>query len=300
MARSCDRRQTSQALPGTPPRPRDARDDGDAHPRLHRLLDRPGSSRSRRRPAARRGRRPARSSAASSAARVPEPRSRMSSGSPRQLRQRDLRAPGPGMPGGHHHHLLVGHELAELEPAPRQPRPHHRHLDPALRHPVHHRPGCRRSAGWWRPRGTSRGTGPRRAGRMYSPGMVLPPTTRLAAHPALEASDRLARLAREGEHARRVREQQLAGPRDARPAPEPVEQPHAELVLEGADMLGHRGLGEMQRLGGAGEGGELGDLGEDLELTQIHGGRKYRRRAGACPAASAPRGLSRAGTPPPP
>ena len=42
-------------------------------------------------------------------------------------------------------------------------------------------------------------------------------------------------------------------------------------------MLGHGGLGEMQRLGGVGKRGELGHLGEDLELAEIHGGRVPKR-----------------------
>ena len=181
-------------------------------------------------------------------------------------------APGPGMPRGRHDHLLVREELAELEPAPRQARP---------TTATSTRPSATQSV---TPRlspmsrviemsGNFSLNRPRMAGRMYSPGMVLPPTTRTPLIRPWNAVHRLPRLAREGEHAPRVREQQLAGPRDAGAAPQPVEQAHAELVLEGADMLGHGGLGEMQRLGGAGKGGELGHLGEDLELAQIHGGR---------------------------
>ena len=68
----------------------------------------------------------------------------------------------------------------------------------------------------------------------------------------------------------RVAEQQLARARGRRAAPEPIEQLHAQLVLERAHVLGHGGLGEVERLGGAREAAELGDLGEDLEPAQVH------------------------------
>ena len=35
--------------------------------------------------------------------------------------------------------------------------------------------------------------------------------------------------------------------------PGPIEQPHAELVLEARDLLAERGLGDVQALGGAAE-----------------------------------------------
>ena len=61
------------------------------------------------------------------------------------------------------------------------------------------------------------------------------------------------------------------------------EQPDAELVLQAPDVLGHGRLGQEKRLGGAGERAELGDLGEDLELAQIHAA-EYRSAPGPCPA----------------
>src|SRR5205823_14381096 len=91
---------------------------------------------------------------------------------------------------------------------------------------------------------------------------------------------RLLRLAREAEDAPRVAEQQLARARRGGAAPEPVEQLHAQLVLERAHVLGDGGLREVERLGGAREAAELGDLGEDLEAAQVH----QQRRALAGPS----------------
>ena len=138
---------------------------------------------------------------------------------------------------------------------------------------------------------------PRMAGRMYSPGMVLPPTTSSPLIRPWNASS--AWRASRASASMRVAYESSSWPARVTPgaAPEPVEQAHAELVLEGADVLGHRGLGEVQRLGGAGEGAELGDLGEDLELTEIHGGSSIRSDAEPvqpAPAArSAEQGLGR-------
>ena len=53
---------------------------------------------------------------------------------------------------------------------------------------------------------------PIRAGRMYSPGIVLAPDQELAAHLAEKAVHRLARLARQREQALRVAEQEPTAP----------------------------------------------------------------------------------------
>src|SRR5262249_55526645 len=103
----------------------------------------------------------------------------------------------------------------------------------------------------------------------------------LARETSLEAVHGLERLALELEHAQSVRKEELPRPRHLRPPPEPIEQAHAELLLEGADVLGDRRLSQPQRLGGLGEGLELGHLREDLELPQINGA-KYRRDAVRC------------------
>src|SRR5205823_11372782 len=91
----------------------------------------------------------------------------------------------------------------------------------------------------------------------------------LAAHPALELIERLLRLAREAEDAPRVAEQQLARARRGGAAPEPVEQLHAQLVLERAHVLGDGGLREVERLGGAREAAELGDLRSEEHTSEL-------------------------------
>ena len=108
------------------------------------------------------------------------------------------------------------------------------------------------------------------AGRTYSPGIVRAADHQLTAHASLELLDGLRRLARERQHAARVAEQQRAGARRRGAATEPVEQLHAQLVLERADVLGDGRLREEERLGGAREAAELGDLDEDLEPAQVH------------------------------
>ena len=96
-----------------------------------------------------------------------------------------------------------------------------------------------------------------------------PPTTSWP-QPSLELIERLPRLPREGQHAPGVAEHQLTGARGRRAAPEAVEKLDAELVLEGANVLGDRGLGQEESFGGAREAPELGHLREDLEAAQIH------------------------------
>ena len=51
---------------------------------------------------------------------------------------------------------------------------------------------------------------------------------------------------------------------------EPVEQPVAQLALELGDLCGDAGLGDVQRVGGGGEGAVVGDGDEVAELVQFH------------------------------
>src|SRR5207245_10720822 len=92
----------------------------------------------------------------------------------------------------------------------------------------------------------------------------------LAAQPALQLIERLPRLARESQDPPGVPEHQLAGARGRGAPPEAVEKLYAELVLEGANVLGDRGLGQEEGFGGAREAPELGHLRKDLEAAQIH------------------------------
>lgn len=78
-----------------------------------------------------------------------------------------------------------------------------------------------------------------------------------------------------------VRDQQMTGLGEHGSPPQAVEQPDAELVLQGADVLGDRRLGEVEGLGRARERPERGDPREDLELPQIHGLPRHVRRAAA-------------------
>jgi len=76
------------------------------------------------------------------------------------------------------------------------------------------------------------------------------------------------------QHARDDRQELAPDLRQRHGARGPVEQPHAEGVLEMADADGERRLRHVQRLGGAGEVSEAGDAEEGLELTEgeIHSG----------------------------
>src|SRR5882762_4955863 len=94
----------------------------------------------------------------------------------------------------------------------------------------------------------------------------------LVAHPALELIERLARLTRERQDPARVAEEKLSGARGCGAAAEAVEELYAELVLERADVLGDRRLGEREGLGSAREARELGHLGEHLEAAEVHQG----------------------------
>lgn len=53
-------------------------------------------------------------------------------------------------------------------------------------------------------------------------------------------------------------------------ARQPFEQGAADGPLQGLDLVGQRGLGDVEQLGGPGEGGLLDDREEVLHLTQAH------------------------------
>ncbi len=58
---------------------------------------------------------------------------------------------------------------------------------------------------------------------------------------------------------------------DGRPGAPAVEDLDAELPLQPPHVLAQRGLGEVQRLGGAAEGTEAGDGDGVFELLDSHG-----------------------------
>ena len=66
-----------------------------------------------------------------------------------------------------------------------------------------------------------------------------------------------------------VREQQLAGRGGERAGAAADEQRGAELALEGADLLRHRGLAERERLGRARERALARDLAEGEQAARI-------------------------------
>src|SRR5712691_4464428 len=199
-----------------------------------------------------------------------------------KLFERDLLAPVPGMRGRYHHHDLVRHQLAVLEAAVGQPRADHAQLRPALEDPIDDRlavPDEERD----RDLGVFllEAADERRQDVLARDGAGA--DEELAAHLPLEAVHRLAGLALQRQHSPGVAQQELAGLGDGGAAAEAIEQAHAQLVLKGADMLRDRRLGEVQRVRGLGEGAELGDFDEDLELPEVHGG-EYRGRPRRCPA----------------
>jgi hypothetical protein len=67
-------------------------------------------------------------------------------------------------------------------------------------------------------------------------------------------------------------QEHLAGGGEVHPPGGPVQQPHAELLLELADLLGQRRLGHVQALGGAAEVALLGHGDEVVELPDLHRG----------------------------
>ena len=71
----------------------------------------------------------------------------------------------------------------------------------------------------------------------------------------------------------RVPVQDLARGREPDAVPAPVEHPDAKLRLEVRDLLGQRGLRDVQGFGRAGHVPDVGDAGEVPQLLQIHAGR---------------------------
>ena len=63
----------------------------------------------------------------------------------------------------------------------------------------------------------------------------------------------------------------------------PGQERDAELLLEAEHLLGHRGLREVQGVGGAGDVPVAGDRGEGLELAEVHRGRAGYRRPTTLP-----------------
>src|SRR2546422_4377569 len=86
----------------------------------------------------------------------------------------------------------------------------------------------------------------------------------------MELVERLLRLTLEREQAARVTEQEPARVRRRGAAAEAVEERDAELVLEGADVLGDGRLRQREGVGRAREAPQLGHLREHLEAAQIH------------------------------
>ena len=65
--------------------------------------------------------------------------------------------------------------------------------------------------------------------------------------------------------------QELAGRRERHLPGGAVEQRDVEFVLELADRVGQRGLGDVQLLGGPAEVAGVGHRGEIAQVTQVHG-----------------------------
>lgn len=71
-----------------------------------------------------------------------------------------------------------------------------------------------------------------------------------------------------GEGALRVRAQRLPGGGGDDPAPDAVEERGADGLLQGADLLGHRGLGVAELVGGRGQRAVLVGREEAAELVE--------------------------------
>jgi len=73
-----------------------------------------------------------------------------------------------------------------------------------------------------------------------------------------------------GEHAFGPGEQDRPGVGQGDPPGAPLEEGSPDLGLELPDLLAHRGLGDPEVRGGAGEVPMLGDRGEVAQLVQLH------------------------------
>jgi hypothetical protein len=186
----------------------------------------------------------------------------------------------PGVADRHHENQFVGHQLAVLDAAVGQPCSDHADLGAAFGDPIHDGAAV---ADQERDRDVRKllleAADERRQHVLAGNGARG--HEQIARQPALEAVHGLERLALELEHTRGVREEEAARARGLRSPAEPVEQPHTQLLLERADVLGNRRLGEEQRQRSLREGLELCHLDEDFELPQIHGA-KYRRGTARC------------------
>ncbi|CPJ60674.1 Uncharacterised protein [Bordetella pertussis] len=74
-------------------------------------------------------------------------------------------------------------------------------------------------------------------------------------------------------------QQRFAGLGQAKPARGPVEQRHAQALLQRLQLGGDGGLGQRQRFGGLGQIAQAGDGDEGADLVDLHG--RSLRRAGA-------------------
>jgi hypothetical protein len=77
-----------------------------------------------------------------------------------------------------------------------------------------------------------------------------------------------------------VAQERRAGRGELNAPARPLQQEHAQLVLEPAQLLAQRGLGQMQPRGRAAEVQLLRDRDEVLQLAQLHGSSPPNRRAG--------------------
>jgi hypothetical protein len=89
----------------------------------------------------------------------------------------------------------------------------------------------------------------------------------LAARDALQL---LRQRLRGREQRARTGQQRVAGIGERHRTPRALEQPHAQLRLQRADLLAQRRLGDVQALGGAREVQLLGDGDEIAQVTQLH------------------------------
>jgi hypothetical protein len=104
------------------------------------------------------------------------------------------------------------------------------------------------------------------------------PMTRRGARPdqegpalePVELADHLSRALERREDPVRVIEQEPTGLGELHGAPQAIEEPRAQLLLELAHVLGQRGLARVQSLGGPAKALRLGHGREHLELPEGH------------------------------